>query len=153
MRSGLKRAGVVVGTALLILAGTALVAGAVAFSAGSVRVRVVEKKADGDHVNLVLPALAVPLGMRLMPEEARREAAAQVGPWVPAIRAAAETLADSPDAVLFEVQNPHEHLRIEKRDGRLLIDVDTDAETVHLSFPLRLLASVAAEVETGAPVS
>lgn len=152
MRGRLKHAGIVVGAVVLIVVGMALVAGAVAFSAGSVRVRVMEKKPGGDHVNLVLPALAVPLGMKLMPEEARREATAQMRPWAPAIRAAAETLADSPDAVLFEVQDPHEYVRIEKRNGKLLIDVDTDAETVHLSFPLRLLAGVAAELEADAPI-
>jgi hypothetical protein len=149
MNNGLKRVGVVVGTAVLVLLGTAVLAGAVAFSAGTVRVRVLEKKPGGENVNLVLPALAVPVGLKLMPDEARRDAAAQVGPWAPALEALSQELARTPDFVLVEVNNPREHVLIRKQGRSLLIDVDNQDETVHVSFPIRLMASVASEFDAG----
>ena len=143
MKNGLRRVGVVVGTAALVLLGAAVVA----FSAGTVRVRVLEKKPGGDNVNLLLPALVVPMGLKLMPDEARRQAAARVGPWAPALEALSKELARTPDFVLVEVKNPQEHVLIRKQGRSLLIDVDTEDETVHISFPIKLMASVASEFD------
>jgi hypothetical protein len=150
MKNGLKRVGIVLGSAVLVLVGTAVVAGAVAFSAGSVRVRVVEKKPGGDNLNLILPALAIPVGMKLMPEEARQQAVAQAAPWAPALKAVGEELSRTPDFVLVEVNNPQEQVLIRKQGRSLVIDIDNEDETVHLSFPVKLLVSVASELEVAA---
>lgn len=147
----LQRVVSIAAVALLVLVGTVVLAGAVAFSAGAVHVRVHEKKAGGDNINLILPAAAVPLGLRLMPAEKRAEVAAQFGPWAPVIREAALELARAPDATLVEVISPREHVRIEKRGGSLILDVDSEDETVHASVPLSLIADVVTQLEPGTP--
>jgi len=149
MNNRLKRVGVILGVSLLALLGAAVVAAAVAYSAGTIHVRVREKKPGGDNLNLVLPALAVPLGMKFMPAQARQQAAAEIGPWVPAIKAAGEELSRTPDFVLVEVDTAQEYVFIRKEGRALVIDVENEEETLHLSFPLQLVASVAAELDTG----
>lgn len=152
MREQLKRAVAVVATAVLLLVGTAVVAGAVAFSAGAVHVYVLEKKPGGDHVNLLLPAALVPLGLRFMPAAERQRAARRLEPWLPALQAASRELARAPDFVLVEVERPRERVRIRKLGGSLLVDVDSEQETVRLSFPLKLITRVAGEFENSLPL-
>lgn len=133
---------------LLLLVGSTLVAGAVAFSAGSVHVYVLEKQPGGDHVNLLIPAALVPLGMKFIPDRERERAVARLGPWLPAIEAASRELARVADGPLVEVESPRERVRVAKLGGSLVIDVESEQETVHVSFPLRLVARVAREFET-----
>lgn len=152
MREWLKRAVAVAATGLLLLVGTAVVAGAVAFSAGSVHVYVLEKKPGGDHVNLLIPAALVPLGLRFMPAAERQRAARRLEPWLPALRAASRELARAPDSVLVDVESPRERVRIRKLGGSLLVHVDTEQETVRFSFPLKLIGRVADEFENSLPL-
>jgi len=133
---------------LLLVVGSAVVAGAVAFNAGSVRVYVLEKKPGGDHVNLLIPAALVPLGMKFIPDRERERAAARLGPWLPAIEAASRELARVPDGPLVEVESARERVRIAKLGGSLVIDVESEQESVHVSFPLKLVARVARDFET-----
>ena len=86
--------------------GQALIAGGIVSSQGFVHVRVVEKKENGTHLRLVLPAAAVPIALRLVPSRRLAEAARNVWPWLPAINAAATRLADGPDVSLVEVTEP-----------------------------------------------
>jgi hypothetical protein len=132
---------------LLVLVGTTVAVGAVAFSAGTVRVKVVEKKPGGDRVNLLIPAALIPLCLKFMPDRERERAAQQLRPWLPAIQAASQELAPAGDGRLVEVESRHERVRVVKSGGSLVIEVDSEEETVHVSFPLKLLAWVAAEFE------
>jgi hypothetical protein len=129
-----------IGTGLL---GTVLVAGGIVSSQGFLHVRVMEKQKDGTHLRLVLPAMAVPIALRLVPDEHLREAAENVRPWLPAIDAAATQLADCPDGTLVEVIDPSEHVAIVKSGGSLVVDVDDPGETVHVSVPLATVRSAA----------
>lgn len=61
---------------------------------------------------------------------------------------AAQELAKCPDTVLVEVKDGREHVRVEKRGGRLLVDVDSPREEVHISLPLRTVVSVIREIES-----
>jgi hypothetical protein len=129
-----------IGTGLL---GTALVAGGIVSSQGFLHVRVLEKHKDGTHVRLLLPAMAVPIALRLVPGEHLREAAEHVRPWLPAIDAATTQLADCPDGTLVEVTQPREHVLIVKSGRSLIVDVDDPGETVHVSVPLATVRSAA----------
>lgn len=139
------------GKVMLGLAGTTALAGAYVAQQGAVRVSVDEHRANGRHVHLLVPAPLVPLGMKFVSEEKLRAAAAQVRLFLPTIRVASIELARLPDCDLVEVQNAYEHVKIAKRGGSLVIDVQSPQETVHVCFPLRLADRVAAQLESLGP--
>jgi hypothetical protein len=152
MRDWLRRAVAAAATGLLLLVGAGVVAAAVAFSAGSVHIYVLEKKPGGDHVNLLVPASLVPLGVRFMPAAERQRVARRMEPWLPALRAAGRELARAPDCVLVEVESPRERVQIRKLGRSLLVHVDSEEETVRLSFPLKLVTRLADEFENSLPL-
>lgn len=125
------------------LLGGALVACGIASSQGFLHVRVEEKRANGTHLRLLLPAVAVPIALDCVPKEHLREASAQVRPWLPAIEAAAAGLAGTPDGPLVEVTEPGERVSVVKSGGSLVVDVDDPRETVHVSVPLRAVRTAA----------
>lgn len=139
------------GKVMLGLAGTTALAGAYLAQQGAVRVSVDEHRANGKHVHLLVPAALVPIGMSFVPEEELRAAAAQARPFLPAIRVASTELARLPDCDFIEAQDAYEHVKITKRGGSLVIDVQSPQETVHVSFPLRPAAHVAAQLESLGP--
>jgi hypothetical protein len=143
----------VAGAASGVVLGSFLLGAVVIYDAGAVRIRVHEKKADGQNIHLIVPAAAVPLAMRLAPEKDLRKASKDVQPYLPAIKIAAEELAKCPDGPLVQVTSSKERVSIVKRGGALEIDVDSADETVHVSFPLKMVHSVAQRLEAiGPPV-
>lgn len=153
MAARFKSVLVVLAGGVALLVGTLVAAGVLAAGTGLVRIYVLEKKPGGDHVNLMIPAALVPLGMKLLPAKERQRAAAQLEPWLPAIEAASRQLARVPDAVLVEVESRDERVSIRKLGGALVIDVDSPQESVHLSVPLKLFAAVASEFQAALPVA
>lgn len=138
--------------ALLFLTGTTVVmGGVVTYNAGAVRVSVDEKKPGGSHVHLIVPAVMVPPVLDLVPEEKLRDQLAQARPWLPVIRIACRELARTPDAVLVEVVNPREHVKISHRGGSLRVDVDSDEESVHIAVPLQMVHAIAEKLEATGP--
>lgn len=129
------------------LLGTAVLAGAYVAQQGLVRVHVVEKRPGGDHVNLYVPAAAIPVALRLAPNDAIRQASERAKDLLPALRIASQELARLPDTELVEVRDQREHVRIRTVDGKLEIDVVSDREDVHLSVPLKLMEKVAQELQ------
>lgn len=123
------------------LLGTALVAGGIVSSEGFVHVRVMEKHKNGTHLWLVVPAMVVPIALRLVPGRHLQQAAEQVRPWLPAVDAGTAQLAKCPDTTLVEVVDPKEHVTVAKSGGAVVVDVDDPGETVHVSVPLRTVRS------------
>jgi hypothetical protein len=142
------QAGIVTAAASLLVLTSAFV-----YEQGALRVEVQEKARNGEHIRLALPALAVPIAARLVPREKLRETSRELQQWLPAIQAASEELRCCPDGPLVEVDNRTEHVRIAKRGDSLVIDVDSVNETVHVSFPLRMLAYTASQLVTDEPAS
>lgn len=134
-----------------VMLGTVLLTGAVAYSGGVVKVDVEEKKPGGTHIFLPLPANAVSLGLRFVPEKHLNHIPPQARQWMPAVKIAAEELERCPDGPLVLVDTADEKVSIVKRGGSLVIDVDTKQESVHLSFPLSLAISLANQIEEGGP--
>jgi hypothetical protein len=132
------------------MAGTTLLAGALIFHQGVITVNVQEKRPDGDHVHFFVPATVVSYGMALAPEEQIRHATRHAREYLPAARIAMQELAKCPDTVLVEVQDNDEHVRIEKRGGRLLVDVNSPKEEVHVGVPIQTVVSVIKDVEAAA---
>jgi hypothetical protein len=116
------------------------VTGAFVCSMGAVRVEVRSKSPRGEHIRVIAPAMVLPVGAMLVPKEKVREASRQLQPWLPTIRAATDELLRCPDGPLVQVDNRHEHVKIAKISDALVIDVDDETETVHVSVPLRAAA-------------
>lgn len=130
------------------MAGTTLLAGALVFHEGVITVNVREKRADGDHIRFFVPAMVVSYGMGLAPEKEIRRATRHAREFLPAARIGMQELAKCPDTVLVEVRDRDEHVRIEKRGGRLLIDVDSRKEEVRVGVPIQTVVSAIKELET-----
>lgn len=131
---------------LVLLTGTLVVGGIVA-DAGFIGVRVHEKKPDGTNLRLYVPAVLVPLGVRLAPERELAQAMSRAREFLPAMRIAAEELERIPDGLLVEVNRPREHVLIVKSGGSLVVDVDSDRETVHVSVPLKMVRNLTRDLE------
>ena len=116
---------------------TALVGGAALSSEGFIHVTVHEKRPDGTHLTLVVPAVLAPAALSFVPGQQLVQASADVRPYMPAIDAAIPALEDCPDGVLVEVTDPDEHVTIGKRGGSIMVDVNDHEDVVHVSVPLR----------------
>jgi hypothetical protein len=137
---------------LLFLTGTTVVMGGVmTYNAGAVRVSVDENRPGGDHVHIFVPAIMVPPVINLIPQEKFQEHAKEIRPWLPALKIASRELARSPDGVLVEVIDPHEHVRISKQGGAIVVDVKSPDENVHVTVPLHMIYSVAEKLDAGGP--
>lgn len=134
----------------LFLTGTTVVLGGVmTYQAGSVRVAVDENRPGGDHVHLLVPAVAIPTALAMVPEKTLRRHAQKIQPWLPVIKIASRELAKAPDGVLVEVIDADEHVRITKQGGALVVDVKSPDEKVHVQVPLRTIYSVAEKLQAG----
>ena len=140
---------------MLGMLGMAIFAGAYVVHEGAIRVSVDEHKPGqkAEHVRLIVPAAIVPMGMKLVSDERLRHHLEKARPWLPTIRVASQELARLPDTELVEVKDRKEHVRISTRGGKLMIDVDSDDENVHVSFPLRMVESLARDLEARQPAS
>jgi len=151
MKNNRRQRGVTTASALLGLLGVSVLAGAgVVYQYGAVTVYVEEKKPGGERVRLWVPGVLAPVALKLVPAEELR-LPPEARQWMPALRAASEELERVEDFTLVDVQDGREHVRIEKRDGALVIDVVSEDETVHVSVPLRVVVSVARELESASP--
>jgi hypothetical protein len=131
--------------------GTALVGAAALSSEGFIYVNVHEKQPGGTHVNVLVPAALVPATLRFVPNYHLAKASRQLRPYLPVIDAAIPALNDCPDGVLVEVADPGEHVLITKHGGSIVVDVNDDGETVHVSVPLRAAQSAIHEIAEANP--
>jgi hypothetical protein len=129
------------------LAGTTLVACALVMHEGVISVNVREKHRDGNHVRFFVPATVVGLGMAVAPKERIEHATRHARKYLPIARIGAEELAKCPDFVLVEVHDRDEHVRIQKLGGRILVDVDSAREEVHVAVPIRTIISALRDLE------
>jgi hypothetical protein len=117
-----------------------VVGGVFVYNEGAVRVDVREKTRDGKHIYLVVPAVVLPMAARVVPKDKLKDAQREIGPWLPTIKVASRELARCSDGPLVEVDSHGEHVRIHKQGGSLFIAVDSEEETVRVSFPLEAAA-------------
>ena len=132
---------ILLGKIVLGMAGVGLAGASVLCSEGLVHVKVIEKQPQGLHINVIAPAMLAPIAVHLAPQRELAQAARQIQPYMPVIRAALDGLRDSEDVVLVDVKDPGEHVEVSKSAGSIVVDVDDDAETVHVSTPVRAISS------------
>ncbi len=131
--------------------GATVLGGVLVAQQGMVHVRVVEKAAGGDRINLYLPAALIPVAVRLAPEDRLRQALERARGVLRAMRIAGRELQRLPDSELVEVRDQRDHVRIRTMEGNLVIEVKSDREDVHLSVPLKTLERVAEELQARSP--
>ncbi|MFZ3343397.1 MAG: hypothetical protein WA609_08615 [Terriglobales bacterium] len=128
------------------ISGALAVAAGYTFHEGMVRVSVDEHGANGDHVHLVVPAALIPVAMRFAPRHRMEDALRKARPWLPAVQSVAKELRKFPDAELVEVRDAEEHVVIHTQDGKLLVDVESRDETVHVACPLVTIEHISEEI-------
>jgi hypothetical protein len=136
------------GKVAAVMGGTVLLCGTLAYSGGVVEVCVREKTKDGHHIHLPLPALAGPTALQFIPARHMHfgHDAKDMAQWMPVVKLAAEELARCPDGLLVDVQSARETVHIAKDGAYLTIDVDDPRETVHVSFPIRIVGTMASQL-------
>jgi len=139
------------GKIALGIVGTAVAGVGVLCSEGMIEVKVVERQPEVHHVYVIAPAMLVPIGMHFAPQRDLSRAAAQIRPWLPTIRAALDQLRESDDVTLVEVKEPGEHVRVAKEGGSIVVDVQDENETVHVSTPIRAISSTIEQLAASGP--
>lgn len=134
-------------------AGTLVLAGAYTFREGVIRISVDEHKLNGEHHHLIVPAAAIPLAARFVPDREIQRAAEQASLLLPALREFAKQLRKMPDADLVEIRDNRERVQIRAEAGKLRIDVDSPEETVHVSCPLLTIEDLAEELASRLPAA
>ncbi|HEX7184815.1 MAG TPA: hypothetical protein VF756_23515 [Thermoanaerobaculia bacterium] len=127
-----------VGTGLLI-------AGSIVHS-GVVTVKINETRPNGTTLYLPVPAALVYLGMDLLPlvdDGGLDELRADLGEWRPFVAATLEDLEDCPDAVLVDVRDGDETVRIVKQGLDIEIRIHGADGNFEISLPARLFSRVA----------
>jgi len=130
-----------IGATLSVAAGVGIATASIA-TEGTIAVDVQEHR--GDRVSVNVPAGLVSLALFFVPDrvidhafhEVDRDAYREVESYLPAVRSAWKELGEAPDFVIVEVDGPGEHIRVEKRDGRVLVAIESDDMDVNVSIPL-----------------
>jgi hypothetical protein len=144
---------ILIGKIALGLVGTAVAGVGLLCSEGFVEVNVVEKHPETHHIFVVAPAMLAPIGMHFVPRRHLAQAAREVKPYLPVIRAALDGLRDTEDVTLVEVQEPDEHVTVMKEGGSIIVDVKDKDETVHVSVPIRAMSSTIEELAAASPAT
>ena len=126
-----------------------VVAGVVFVAMGGVAVCSVKTP----DVNLYIPVptqladAGLMVARYLMPERERHEVRRNLEPWLPVVETITHELADVPNGtVLVSVDTTEETVRIQKRHGRLTVDVDAPDAEVHVSLPARSVKRIARQL-------
>lgn len=134
---------------LVVGSGTLLAASVV--RSGLVTVKVHETGPHGNqHLYIPVPAAMVDVSLDLIPLLAGKDVFAEMrsdlGDMGPAVAAALTELEDAPDAVLVDIRDTHERVRIVKEGRSLEILVDGSDGQVEISLPAHLLGRIAREI-------
>ncbi|MGH9775985.1 MAG: hypothetical protein ACRD50_13680 [Candidatus Acidiferrales bacterium] len=135
----------------LTLVGTVLAGVTVMASEGFVTVSVQEHRPGGHHIWIAAPGILGPVAAHFVPRQNRAEAAAQIEPWLPTIRAAMRGLEETEDATFVEVSGPDQYVNVQKIGGSIVVDVKDADETVHVSVPIRAAESTIEQLAKAAP--
>jgi hypothetical protein len=158
---------ILLGKIVLGMAGVGLAGVGALCSDGFVNVDVTAKQPDGVHIHVIAPAMLAPLAVRLAPlavrvgpprvspdpQDVMAQAGWQIREQLPVIDAALASLRAAGDFTLVEVDAPGEHVHVAKSGGSIVVDVDNSDATVHVSAPIRALASTINQLAYASPNS
>jgi hypothetical protein len=124
-----------------------LAAGLWVKSLGMVSVHVADRR-DGTNIDLQVPGVLASAGLMFLPDVVCAEMSDEMdGRWGSVVRALESQLKECPDAVFVQVESDDENVLIRKDGKHLVIDVDSDDETVHLKVPFHLVSTVLSKID------
>jgi hypothetical protein len=85
--------------------------------------------------------------LNCVPDRLCLEASEEMERWGPAIRVACNELTRCEDGVFVEVESYDETVLIAKRGKALVIDVESEDESVHITVPLATVKHVVSKIE------
>jgi hypothetical protein len=132
---------ILIGKIALGITGTMLAGLGVVCSEGMIEVNVVERQPEVHHVYVLAPGMLVPIAAHFIPRRDLTQAAEQLRPYMPTIRAAMSQLRECDDFVLVDVKDRDQHVEVQKLGGSLVVDVKDQDETVHVSTPIRAISN------------
>lgn len=121
------------------------------FRQGVIRIDADENRPNGSHVHLWFPAAGVTMAMHMIPSHHFRLEGSEAERCLPLLHAVAKELNKYPEAELAEIQDGSEHAHVRTHNGKLLIDVDSPDEHVHVACPLETIDDVATQLTSHAP--
>ena len=128
-------------SAVLLLAGSVVTQGVVTVKVNQTA------SAGGTNLYVPVPAGLIYLGIDLLPlldrDHGMSRARREMGAWAPVAAAALQSLEDCPDAVLVDVQDRNESVKIAKVGRTIEIRVHDQDGTVNVSLPAHLFSRVA----------
>jgi hypothetical protein len=142
---------ILLGKVGLGIVGTALAGAGIICSEGMISVNVETRQPEKHHVFVVAPAMLVPIAMHFVPKDRLGEPAREIQPWMPTIRAALDALSESDDITFVGVKEPGQNVRVTKNGGSIVVDVNGENETVHVSTPIRAMESAVEELAAASP--
>jgi hypothetical protein len=142
---------ILLGKVGLGIVGTALAGAGIICSEGMISVNVQTRQPEKHHVFVVAPAMLVPIAMHFVPKDRLGEQSREIQPWMPTIRAGLDALGESDDITFVEVNEPGQNVRVAKKGGSIVVDVNDKDETVHVSTPIRAMASAIEELAAASP--
>jgi len=150
MRKGLKILLAVATACAVLMIGSGVLLAATVVKAGTMRVKIHEPGRDGTNLDLAIPAVVVHLGLNVLPwvmeKDLGAEIRAELGEQGPALAAALQELENVPDAVLVDVHDGDESVRITKEGSSLEISVDNADGQFEITLPASLLGRFAREI-------
>jgi hypothetical protein len=139
MKSTTRRVLVVIAASLtVVVVGWIALIGSVLAWGGVATVKFAER--NGPRVSVPIPMAIVDVAMAssellLDPEDLDLDV--DLGEWTPLVNEVLATLDECPDAVLVEVRDRGEHVRIEKSGRYLLVSVSDDDIDLEVRIPTR----------------
>jgi hypothetical protein len=119
--------------------------GAAIYATGLIVVDV-KDKVHNHRVLVPVPMLLVHTAVSLVPDHLMKQADVQKEVDMKWVHAAAEALADCPDATFVDVRTKRESVTVAKKGGNLTLNVDTRDEQVYMRFPIRGMERVVAQL-------
>jgi len=117
--------------------------------AGMIAVNVVEHRPGGDEVHVKVPGALVEMALPFVPDVVCMDASGEMEKWGPVLKSICGELRSMDDGVLVEVSGRRENVLIHKKGGSVIIDVDSDDETVHITMPLGTVSAVLSKFQGG----
>jgi hypothetical protein len=137
-------------TFVVLMVGSGMLLAATVVRAGALRVKVHEPGSRGTHVDLTIPAAVVYLGLDVLPlvleDEIEAEIRTDLREYGPAMAAALRELENAPDAVLVDVRDAAERVRVSKKGRTLEVRVDGPDGRYEITLPASLLGRIAREI-------
>jgi hypothetical protein len=126
---------------VLVSALTVGTAATAVYRAGTIDVQVQD---GGTDVSVRVPAALANLAIAfaptaVIPQEALDEIPDEIEQFRPLLEQFGDSLIDAPDFVIVEVAQRGEYVRVEKREGRILVLVESADGRVHVSVPVKTL--------------